>query len=181
MEKKHVFTIVIIVGILLAIIIGLIVGAFESIQVLNFGILVDSAKISIVNEEDYLYLSGRYHAGLGNNFYTLPAKRVTLVLSDDTTVQASADYYESAITTRTVEGIPLTTTVSCQVRLVDEKTLSGTDDAAKIAYNKKFKRTLRLLNLFDSNTYKPILLAILKSTLLDTIAKFKLNEIYVKR
>lgn len=180
-NKNCVVGTVIIVAIVLAISIGLLVGAFEAIELLHFGILVDSAKISIVDSENYLYLSGRYHAGLGNNFYQLPAKRVTLVLSDDETVQRSADYSESAITTRTVEGIPLTTTVSCQVRLVNEDVLSGTDEAAKKEYNKKFQRTMRLLNFYNDYTYKPILLAILKSTLLDTLAKFKLNEIYVRR
>jgi hypothetical protein len=182
MDKKKCITLtVIIVGIIVAISIGLIAGSFESVKILNFGILVDNAKISIINEDNYLYLSGRYHAGLGNDFYQLPAKRVTIVLSDDSTVQNSADYYENAITTRTVEGIPLTTTVSCQIRLIDEKILSEGTEQEKADYNKKFKRTLRLLNLFNGETYKPILMAILKSTLLDTLAKFKLNEIYVKR
>lgn len=180
-KKQCITTIVIVVGILLAITIGLIVGAFESVEILKFGILVDSAKISVINDDSYLYLSGRYHAGLGNNFYTLPAKRVTLVLSDDTSVQASADYYENSITTRTKEGIPLTTTVSSQIRLIDIKILSEGSVAEKQEYNKKFRRTLRLLNLFDPNTYKPILMAILKSTLLDTLATFNLADIYVKR
>ena len=180
-KKKCITTTVIVVGICLAITIGLIVGAFESVEVLKFGILVDSAKISVVNDDDYLYVSGRYHAGLGNNFYTLPAKRVTLVLSDDSSVQQSADYYEQSITTRTQEGIPLTTTVSCQIRLIDIDILNGDSEEKKKEYNVKFKRTLRLLNLFDSHTYKPILMAILKSTLLDTLATFKLNQIYVDR
>ena len=182
MEKKKCVTIIlIIVGIVIAISIGLIVGSIETVNILRFGILVDNAKISIIDEENYLYLSGRYHAGLGNDFYNLPAKRVTLVLSEDVNVQKSADYYENAITTRTIEGIPLTTSVSCQIRLIDEKILSEGSETEKKDYNKKFKRTLRLLNLFDSDTYKPILMAILKSTLLDTLAKFKLNEIYLKR
>lgn len=180
-KKKSITITVIIVGICLAVTIGLLVGAFESVEVLNFGILVDSAKISVINDDDYLYLSGRYHAGLGNNFYTLPAKRVTLVLSDDSSVQVSADYFEKSITTRTQEGIPLTTTVSCQIRLIDITVLNGDSEEKKKEYNKTFKRTLRLLNLFDPDTYKPILMAILKSTLLDTLATFKLNQIYVER
>ena len=180
-RKKCVTISLIVAGVIIAISIGLIAGSIETIKILRFGILVDNAKISIIDEENYLYLSGRYHAGLGNNFYELPAKRVTLVLSQDTNVQKSADYYEPSITTRTIEGIPLTTTVSCQIRLVDEDILTNGTDAQKIEYNKKFKRTLRLLNLFDSDTYKPILMAILKSTLLDTLAKFNLNKIYVER
>lgn len=181
MSKKSLCVkIAIVSAILLAIIIGLIAGAFESVSVLRFGILYDSAKVQLVNKENYLYLSGRYHAGLGNNFIELPSKRVTLVFSNDQTIKKSSDYSEESITTRTIEGIPLDTTVSCQIRLVDDKILAN-DDQNRKDFNKKFINTVRLLNLYDKESYKPILATIMKSTILDVLSTYKLNQVFNER
>ena len=180
MDKKCCVNIAIIIAILLAISIGLIAGAFESVSILRFGILFDSAKVQLINKDNYLYLSGRYHAGLGNNFIELPSKRVTLVFSNDATIKKSSDYSESSITTRTIEGIPLDTTVSCQIRLVDDKVLSIVDQARK-DFNKKFVNTVRLLNLFDTKSYKPILATVMKSTILDVLSTYKLNQVFNER
>lgn len=179
MKKDTAKCIAILIAIVLAIIIGLLVGSFEAVSILNFGILIDSAKISIINSDNYLYLSGRYFAGLGNNFIELPSKRITLVLSNDQTIKDSSNFSNDSITTRTIEGIPLTTTVSCQIRIINDKFLA--DDAKKVEYNKNFERTLRLLNLYEGNTYGLILLTILKSTLLDIISTYKLTQIYSER
>jgi hypothetical protein len=180
-KKSTVITLIICAAILLAIIIGLIAGAFEVVEVLKFGILIDAAKINITNEENYLYLSGRYHAGLGNNFKKLPSKRITLALADNYSITKSADYSEGSITTRTIEGISLTTTVTCQVRLIDVEKIESEDESVKKEYNKTFLKTVVKLNLFDSSTYKPILATIMKSTLLDVISTYKLTDVYSKR
>ena len=181
-SKEGVKCIVIAVAVFLAIIIGLIAGSFESVAVLKFGMLIDSAKIQIINTESYLYLSGRYAAGLGNNFVELPSKRITLALSDDETLKRASDYSESAITARTNEGIPLICTISCQIRLIDDKSINNKSETVKKAYNKTFLKTLRLLNFYDGGAvYKAILLTILKSTLLDVLSTYQLNDVYSRR
>ena len=181
MKKETCKTIFTLVAVILAIIIGLIAGAFEVVPLLNYGILIDTAKVTMTNQENYLYLSGRYHAGLGNNFRKLPSKRVTLALSDDATIQKASDYSENSIVTRTIEGIPLRTTVSSQIRLVNANILESDDQAKKKEYNLSYINTLRKLNLFSSDAYQPILTTIMKSTLLDVISTYKLNEVYSNR
>lgn len=165
----------------LAIIIGLIAGSFEVVPLLHYGILIDSAKITLKDKENYLYLSGRYHAGLGNDFTKLPSKRITLALSDDDTIKKSSEYSEDSIITRTIEGIPLRTTVSCQIKLLNTEIIESENETAKKEYNVLYLNTIRKLNLFDDNNYKKILATIMKSTLLDVISTYKLNEVYSKR
>lgn len=184
-REKRQFTIIwgIIILILIILFIALLSASIKTIGFLEFAILFDQATKNVYDDDNYLKLNGRHAIGVGNKFIKLPARRITLMLSNNDASREYVDFSEKELFARTKDGVSVSIQISAQLKLIDVDELDNDDNSDEEikAINTKFLKTIRQFNLYDSENYLAILLAILKSKTLDAMSTFRGNEIYRER